>query len=171
MTMSIPESVFAEGRVSAIFVPTLGSDSAAIWNAGVQIGPFLMPDWDGATPTQNTGEQRRFSTRQAFTRLGRTSWAIAPLMYTYLPQKLGTAGNAGNKLYEALKEGNKGFVGMFYDVVPGTTLQANDLGDVLPVECGVQGKNARGTDEFSPLTVTQTLAVTGIVRQDVKLVA
>lgn len=171
MTVEIPESVTAEGNVKAIFVPTLATDSAALLNAGVDISCFLMPDWDGATPAQNTGDDRRFCSKQTFDRLGRVKWTLAPLTYTYLPQELGTPGHAANAVYEALAEGNTGLVFIGYGLDPAVDVVASDIGDIMPVACGVQGKAARGADEFAPLTVTQTLAVTGIVRQDVALLA
>ncbi|MDR6117273.1 hypothetical protein QE370_000457 [Aeromicrobium sp. SORGH_AS981] len=171
MTLTIPESAIAEGNVYGVYVPTLATDSAATLIAGINLSNFLMPDWDGATPNQNTGEDRRFSSRQTWAKFGRTSWEIAPLVYTYLPQQLGTPGHAANKVYEGLAPGNKGWLGLGYGILPTKTLAANDIFDFFPVECGVQGKQARGQDEFSPLTVTQRLIVTGPARLDRKLVA
>lgn len=171
MTVTIPESVEAEGNVSAFFVPTLATNSVALINAGTDVSCFLMPDWDGPAPTQNTGETRRFCSTQSFDRLGRVRWTIAPLVYTYLPQELGTPGHAANKVYEALSAGNEGFLVIAYGIAPGTPLVATDIADIFPVTCGVQGKQARGADEFAPLTVTQTLVVSGVVKEDVALVA
>lgn len=168
MTVSIPESVLAEGNVKAVFVPTLAAVSAATLNAGVDISCYLMPDWDGPTATQNTGESRRFCSRESFQRLGRKSWTIPPLVYTYDPQN--AAGDA-NAVYDALAEGNEGFLVVGYGIEPESDFAAADLVDVFPVECGVQVKNARGSDEFAPLTVTQTLAVVNVVRQDVAVAA
>lgn len=171
MTISIPESALAEGSVKAVFVPTAATDSAALINAGVDISCFLMPDWDGPTPTQNTGESRRFCSRESFQRLGRTTWAIPALSYTYLPQQLGTPGHAANAVYEALAAGNEGILYIGYGIEPSDDFAATDVVDRFPVECGTQGKPARGADEFAPLTVTQTLAVIGPVDQDVVLAA
>lgn len=171
MTVTIPESVTAVGNVKAIFVPTLATNSAAILNAGVDISCFLLPDWDGPTPTQASGETRRFCSRQSFDRLGRVRWTIAPLIYTYLPQELGTPGHAANAVYEALAEGNTGFVVIGYGIDSANPFTATDIADKFPVECGVQGKASRGADEFAPLTVTQTLSVTGPVVQDIKIIA
>ena len=174
MSVTIPESVEAEGRVKAVFVPALAdptSPTVTEATAGTNVSCFLMPDWDGVTPTQNTGEDRRFCSRQTFTRLGRVQYEVAPLMYTYLPQQVGTPGNEGNEAYEALAEGNTGFLIMAYGVDAEGDLSADDIVDVFPVECGVQGKQARGSDEFAPLTVTQTLVVRGPAQLDVALVA
>ena len=166
MTVSIPESVLAEGNVKAVFVATLASQtapSAAILNAGTDVSCYLMPDWDGPTATQNTGDDRRFCSRQTFTRLGRVQWEIAPLVYTYDPQ---TAAGDPNKVYDALAEGNTGFLVIGYGIDAAAVFASTDKVDVFPVGCGVQVKAARGADEFAPLTVTQTLAVTNVVNQD-----
>lgn len=168
MTIEIPESVLAEGNVKAVWVPTLASVTVAVLNAGVDISCYLMPDWDGPTATQNTGESRRFCSRESFQRLGRKTWSIPPLMYTYKPQD---AGDDANAVYDALAEGNEGFLVVGYGIEPESAFAAADLVDVFPAECGVQVKNARGADEFAPLTVTQTLAVTNLVRQDVAVAA
>lgn len=166
MSVEIPESVLAEGNVKIVFVPTLASQTApsiAVLNAGVDVSCFLMPDWDGPTATQNTGDSRRFCSRETFQRLGRKTWTIPPLVYTYVPQE---AGGDGNEAYDALAEGNEGFLVVGYGVDPADPFAVADLVDVFPVECGVQVKGARGSDEFAPLTVTQTLAVTNTVHQD-----
>lgn len=168
MTVTIPDSVLAEGNVKAVFVPTLATVSAATLNAGTDISCYLMPDWDGPTASQNTGDSRRFCSRETFQRLGRKTWTIPPLVYTYDPQ---TAAGVPNEVYDALTEGNEGFLVVGYGIDPADAFVATDLVDVFPVECGVQVKNARGADEFAPLTVTQTLAVTNTVRQDAPVVA
>lgn len=168
MTVSIPDSVLAEGNVKVVFVPTLASVSAAILNAGVDVSCYLMPDWDGPTATQNTGESRRFCSRESFQRLGRKSWSIPPLIYTYGPQD--DAGDI-NAVRDALADGVEGFLVVGYGIEPESEFAAGDFVDVFPVEAGVQVKQARGADEFAPLTITQTLAVTNVVRQDVAVAA
>lgn len=171
MTVTIPDSVPAEGNVKAVFVATLAdasAPSAATLNAGTDISCYLMPDWDGPTATQNTGEDRRFCSRQTFTRLGRVTWSVSPLTYTYDPQA--TAGDA-NEVYDALAEGNEGYLVVGYGIDASAAFAATDKVDVFPVEAGVQVKAARGTDEFAPLTVTQTLAVTGVPNLDAAVAA
>lgn len=166
MTVSIPDSVLAEGNVKVVFVPTLASvtaPTAVALNAGVDISCYLMAEWDGPTPTQNTGESRRFCSRESFQRLGRTTWAIPPLTYTYGPQD--DAGEI-NAARDALAPDTEGYLVIGYGLDPAEDFTAGDFVDVFPVECGVQAKPARGADEFAPLTITQTLAVTSTVSQD-----
>ena len=166
MPVLIPDSVLAEGNVKVVFLPTLASltaPTAVALNAAVDISCYLMADWDGPTPTQNTGESRRFCSRESFQRLGRTTWAIPPLSYTYGPQD--DAGDI-NAARDALAPGTEGFMVIGYGLDPADDFAAGDVVDVFPVECGVQAKPARGSDEFAPLTIMQTLAVTSTVAQD-----
>lgn len=175
MTVSIPESVTAEGNVKALFVPAIASVSTgptvAELTAGIDVSCYLMPDWDGPSATQNTGEDRRFCSKQTFTRLGRSQWEVSPLIYTYLPQELGTPGDDANEVYETLSPDTAGYLVVAYGFDPADTLAANDVVDIFPIEAGIQVKQARGSDEFAPLTVTQTLAVTGVPTLDKKVVA
>lgn len=175
MTVEIPEFVLAEGNVKAMFVPTVASmvapDASTILADGIDISCFLMPDWAGPSAAQNLGDSRRFCSRQTFQQGGRTTWSIAPLSYTYLPQELGTPGHAGNEVYEALAAGNTGVVIIGYGIDPAANFAAGDIADLFPVECLAQTKPANGSDEFAPLIVTQTLAVSGVVALDSVFVA
>lgn len=171
MPIVIPDSVLAEGNVKAVFVPTLASQtapSAATLNAGTDISCYLLPDWDGPTAAQNTGDSRRFCSRETFGQLGRVTWSVSPLVYTYDPQ---TAAGVPNEVYDALTAGNEGFLVIGYGIDAGTDFVATDIVDVFPVQAGVQVKSARGADEFAPLTVTQTLTVTNTVNQDAVVAA
>lgn len=166
MTVTIPESVLAEGNVKVVFAPTLASQTApsiAALNALTAASCYLMPGWEGPTAAQNTGDDRRFCSRQTFTKNGRVTWSVAPLIYTYDPQN---AGGDANDLYDALTEGNEGFLVIGYGIDAADTFTVGDIVDVFPVSCGVQTKQAAGSDEFAPLTVTSTLAVSGLVHQD-----
>jgi|GEM_PF-5855444 len=169
MTVTIPESVTAEGNVQALYIPAAADPTAptpAEITAGTDVTCFLMPDWDGPSATQNTGEDRRFCSRQTFTRLGRTQWEVSPLIYTYLPQELGTPGDAANAVYELLAPDTTGFLVLAYGADPAVALTTGDVVDIFPIAAGIQSKQVRGSDEFAPLTVTQSLAVTGVPSLD-----
>ena len=170
MTVTIPASITAEGNVKAVFVPVIAgaAPTAAELLGGTDITCYLMPDWDGPSAEQNVGDDRRFCSTQTFDRLGRVKWTISPLMYTYDPQ--GAGASAPNKVYTALAAGNTGNVVMAYGIPSSTAIIATKKVDVFPVKCGVQVKQSRGSDEFAPLTVMQTLAVTGLVGIDVVVV-
>lgn len=171
MTIEIPE-VFAEGNVRAAFIPAISNiatgPTVAEMAAGVLIGRYLMPDWDGFTGTQNKGESRRFSSREVYQRFGRTAHSIAPLNYTYNPQELGTPGAPGNEVYEACEHGNLGYLVLGFGLLAedddtglDIPFAAGDIVSFAPSECGEQFEQARGADEFAPLAVMQELIVKG----------
>lgn len=165
MTVVIPSSVTAEGNVNAIFAPAIASMAAPTVleltaTGSVDISAFLMPDWDGPSAAQKKGESRRFASKQSFERLGRVSWTLAELVYTYLPQTALT--DPANKAYAKLTSGIVGFVAIRYGLATTVALAAAQKVDVFPVECGLQRKSVQGSDEFAPLTVLQELGVTGI---------
>lgn len=161
MTVTIPTSVTAEGNVKVVYVPVIAgaAPTAAELAAGTDVSCYLMPDWDGPSANQNTGDDRRFCSKQTFDRLGRVKWTISDLSYTYDPQ--GTGASAPNKVYTALATGNTGNLVVAYGINPAVAIIATKKVDVFPVTCGQQFKKARGSDEFAPLTVMQTLAVVG----------
>lgn len=166
MTVTIPNSITAEGNVKVVFVPTIAgaAPTAAELAAGTDISCFLMPDWDGPSAAQSTGDDRRFCSRQTFDRLGRVKWTISELSYTYDPQA--ATSTPENKVYLALATGNTGKLCIAYGVNPAVAIAAAKKVDMFPVTCGQQDKKARGSDEFAPLTVKQTLAVTGLAVLD-----
>lgn len=167
MTVTIPASVGAEGNVRVMFASALSSRTSPTivqlnGATTVDISCHLMPDWGGITGEQATGEDRRYCSRESFDRLGRVKRTIAPMTYTYLPQS--STATAGNEAYLALTTGNTGYLVIAYGINPAdTTLSAADKVESIPVECGVQNKNAAAADEFAPLTITQTLGATGVV--------
>lgn len=178
MTVEIPESVTAEGNVRAAFVPAIANlatgptvDEMA---AGVLLSLFLAPDWAGFAGTQSKGERRRYGSRQTFQRLGRTTNEVAALSYSYVPQKLGTPGAPGNKVYETLAEGTKGYLVLGYglDAELDEPFDANDVVDYALTECGEQFKQGGGgNDEFADLMVQQELVVVGRKYKDRKIAA
>lgn len=167
MTVSIPESVVAEGNVKVVFVPVIADPAAPTvteLTAGTDLSCYMMSGWEGLTAEQNTGEDRRFCSTEVFQRLGRTSWTVSPLSYTYLPQ--GDDTGDANAVYDALAKDNTGFLVVGYGIDPAVDFAMANLVEVAPVKCGVQIKATTGEDEFAPLTVSQTLGVTGTVTQD-----
>lgn len=164
MTVTIPESVTAEGNVKIVFLPALAdpaapSAAALVASTAVDVSCFLMPDWGGITGTQAVGDDRRFCSKESYQRLGRITRTVAPMTYTYLPQE--TDSHAANKARAALEEGNTGWLVVGYGVDPADSFTTGDLTRSVPVECGYQNHNAAAADEFAPLTITQTLGVVG----------
>lgn len=171
MTLSIPESDTAEGNVKVTFIPGAIADLEAVTPteannaANVALDVFMLQGWAGLTSNQNTGQDRRFASKEGFDRLGRSTRSLAPLQYTDKPQETGS--DPGNKAKTALAEGTTGYVMIGRGKDPADTWADDDQYVILPVECGVQNPDVTGSDEFAPLTITQTLGVTGILLEGV----
>lgn len=170
MTLSIPESAPAEGNIKVTFLPGAIADvdevtpTEANNAANVNLAGFLMPGWTGLQSNQNTGQDRRFGSKEGFDRLGRITRSLGQLQYTWLPQ----AGNAdaANDAYVGLAEGTTGHVMFGFDKDPAAAWAADDVYWLAPVECGAQNPDSTGSDEFAPLTITQSLGITGTVTKD-----
>lgn len=174
MTVVIPASVTAVGNVKVAFVPALANTSAPTVaeltaTGAVDISCFLMPDWGGVTADQNKGQDRRFCSKEAFDRLGTVTRSVADIVYTYLPQAVGT--DPANKAYTTLVQGTNGFLVIRYGLDVSVAFTAAQKVDVLPVTLGVQTKAVAGSDEFAPLTVTQGMGATGILVRDAVVAA
>lgn len=178
MTVEIPESVTAQGNIRAAFVPAIANPAVGPttteMQAGILLSLFLDPDWAGFTGTQSKGERRRYGSRQTYQRLGRTAHEAAALVYSFVPQKLGTPGAPGNKVYETLAEETKGYLVLGYglDAELDEPFEANEIVDYALVECGEQFKQGGGgNDEFADLMVQQELVVIGRKYKDRKIAA
>jgi len=143
---------------AATGIPTRTEVNAAIGAHQYIYGRFDM------TPSQNTGEgPRKNARRSAPTELGMVTYPAAEMQYSYLPQELGTPGNVGNKLYEAMSPGAN-LTLVIVDGVEGdklTEMPASTVGDVYRIETGVRRKGATGDGEFDHSSVTQSVVVKG----------
>lgn len=172
MTVVIPNSIVAQGNVKVAFVPAIANTSTPTVvemtaTGAVDVSCYLMPDWGGVTADQNKGSDRRFCSTQAFERLGIISRSVADLVYTYLPQTVGT--DTANSAYTKLATGTNGFLVIRYGKSVGSAFATGDKVDILPVTLGAQTKAVSGSDEFAPLTVTQGVGATGLLVQDAVL--
>lgn len=173
MTITIPESVSAEGNVKVTFVPAIADTSAptaTVLNgaSSVAMDVFMLSGWGGLTSNQNTGQDRRFASKEGFDRLGRITRSLAALQYTWNPQE--DASDPANDAYVALDEGTTGFFVFGFGKDPADAWAATDLTWIVPVECGAQNPDVTGADEFAPLTITQTVGITGTTVRDVAVV-
>lgn len=171
MTVVIPASITAQGNVKVAWVPAIAGASPTVVEVtavgAVDLSCFLMPDWGGITADQNKGEDRRFCSTESFDRLGTVKRSIADLVYTYLPQTVGT--DPANKVYTTLAAGTTGFLLIRYGLPVATAFAASQKVDYIPAIAGVQVKSVAGSDEFAPLTVTQGIGATGILVKDAAL--
>lgn len=166
MTASIPESVAAEGNVNVYFLPAgvnLAALTVAEFTAGVDITCFLPEVWDGITGEQSKGEQTRMCLKESFEVLGKIKRSISDLTYTYLPQEDGT--DPANKVKTMLATGSNGVVVVRYGLPAPTAIAAAQKYDAIRSTTGVQNKNTKGSDEFAPLTITQSISAQGALTE------
>ena len=162
-TVTVPDYVPAQNYVSVFFLPTIASQAAptvAEFTAGVDITPFLPVDWAGITGDQAKGSQTRMALPESFEILGRITRSISEFVYTYLPQAAGS--DPANKVYTAMAAGSAGYIAVRYGVPTSTSIAATQKVESIKVITGVQNKQTTGTDEFAPLTVTQSVSAQAV---------
>lgn len=174
MSVVFPEGIVAEGNVKVAFVETLAdvdSPSVAAIVAGVDLSGYIKAGQFSTTSEQARGDDRRLGSKQTFQTLGRETPAIADLVYVYDPQS--APADPENEAYETLVSGTEGFFVVRYGLdAQDVAFAAAQKVDVYPVQLGVQRKDsAPENDEFAKLTVTQSVAVSGLVVRDAVLAA
>lgn len=176
MAVVTPDGVQAEGNVAVWFkaggftdpaAPTVAELTGAVQLAGYIKGGTFTP-----TAEQGTGDDRRLSSRETFQVLGRVTRGFDDVQYVYNPQELGTPGHSDNAAYEVLTEGQTGDIAIRWGKDADAAPTADDVVDVVPVECGAQRKvGPAENDEFARLVVSQRWGVTGPASVDVEVVA
>lgn len=170
-----PPGVSSQGNTRAIYVPTLVAANAPdisseLGAAGaVDFSCFVLEGQFNAKGEQNRGEDRRFCSKESYEQLGRVTRGIDDLQYVFDPQA--SAADPNNRAYEVFKKDVTGFfiVRMGLDART-VDWAAGQKVDVWPVKFGVQVK-VWGGDEFAKYSITQGVAVTGPITEDVALVA
>lgn len=173
MVAYFPTGKKAEGNSKVVYVATLASPTAvtvAEATGGTDVSNFITGGNWQPSADQAKGDDRRHGSKATFEQLGREKWTIANLEYVADPQA--APADPNNEAYETFKSGITGYflhrVGLDVD----TDAAASQKWDVYPIEFGSQVKTPLAEDdEFALITVTQTVAVTGPVRQDVALTA
>lgn len=176
MVVTIPVGVKAEGNLKVVWVPTLTSVTAppvADVNAagGLDISFFLTAGNFKPSGEQARGEDRRVGSKQTFETLGREKSTIDDIVYIADPQAAALA--AGNKAMELFQPGVTGFFIVRYGLDAETVdMAVAQKVDIWPMQFGVQNKVALDeNDEFAKIRITQPVAVTGIVRKQIAIVA
>lgn len=173
MVAYFPTAKKAEGNSKVVYVPTLINPLAptvAEVTGGLEVSNFITGGNWQPSADQAKGDDRRHGSKATFEQLGREKWTIANLEYVADPQAAAAAAN--NEAYETFKSGISGWflhrVGLDVD----TAAVAAQKWDVYPIVFGAQAKTPLAEDdEFAVITVTQTVAVTGPIHQDVALTA
>ena len=168
MPLTLPPTAKSLGQktvvvLSAVPAAGTGIPTVAETNAGL-FGSLHFYTPLSFVPNQNTGEgPRKLGAKYVPTALGLITYPAVDAQYSYLPQSLGTAGAAGNEMYEKLVPGTKRTVVVLdgKDGTATTAVAANDIADIFLVECGARRKGETGDGEFDELSVTQSLVVVG----------
>lgn len=175
MAVVTPDGVQAEGNVAVWFVSgalTVAAPTVAQITAGTQLAGYIKGGSFTPTAEQSTGDDRRLASRETYQVLGRVTRGFDDVQYVYNPQELGTPGHEDNDAYEALVEGATGHIVIRWGLDADTALAADDVVDIIPIECGAQRKvGPAENDEFARLVVSQRWGVTSASSIDVEVVA
>lgn len=169
MTVVFPPGVTAEGNVKAQVVPAIAVKTApttAEITAGIDISGFVMAGQFTPGTEQARGTNRRLGSKQTFQRLGRDNPSFENIQYVYYPQS--TVPDPNNKAFETLVNNYAGFIVVRFGLDAQSSAWATTQKcEVWPVEFGVQQKMPPPEDdEFALLTVSQAVAVTGVVERN-----
>lgn len=176
MAVTVPPGVNAEGNLKVAYVPTIADLAAPtvaeISAAGaLDISFFLTGGNFKPSGEQARGDDRRVGSTQTFERLGREKSSIDDLVYVADPQAV--AATAENKAMELFQSGVVGFFVVRYGLDALTVdFASTQFVDIWPIKFGVQNKTPLAeNDEFALITITQGVAVTGIVRKQIAIAA
>lgn len=176
MVVTIPPGIKAEGKSSVLYVPTLTSPAApttaeVTGASALDLSFFLTAGSFKAAGEQAKGDDRRYGSKQTFQTLGRTTHTIDDIVYISDPQAAASAPT--NEAMETLAEGITGYLIVRWGLdAESAAFAATQKVDVYPVEFGSQNKTPLGdNDEFAKITITQGVAVTGLVRKQVAIAA
>lgn len=175
MVVTIPTGVKAEGNLKVAFVPTIATPTAPtvveVNAAGsLDVSFFFTAGNFKPSGEQARGDDRRVGSKQTFEVLGREKSTIDDLVYIADPQAAALA--ASNKAMELFQPGVTGFFVVRYGLDAETVdFATTQKVWVWPIIFGAQNLTPLPeNDEFAKITMTQPVAVTGIVRKQVALV-
>jgi len=171
MVAYYPTGKKAEGNSKVVFVTTLVDPADILVSevtGGLDVSNFIKGGAWQPSADQAKGEDRRHGSKDTYEQLGRIKRTIADLVYVADPQA--APADADNEAYETFKAGVTGWflhrVGLDVD----TAAAATQKWDAYPIEFGAQVKTpVAEDDEFAVITVTQAVAVTGRIFEDVPL--
>jgi hypothetical protein len=174
MVVTIPAGVKAEGNLKVAFVPTIAAVATPtiveVTAAGaLDISFFVTGGNFKPSGDQARGDDRRVGSKQTFESLGREKSTIDDLVYIADPQAAAAA--VGNKAMELFQPGVSGYFVVRYGLDAETVdFVAAQKVDIWPIIFGVQNKTQLAeNDEFAKITITQPVAVIGIVKKQIAL--
>lgn len=165
MALAAPPRTKALANTVVVFLTTppaapSGIATLAEVNAGLKAACFIYGDFN-PTAEQATGEGPTVMCEEfGETEFGRTTYSPVEVMYSYMPQELGTPGAEGNEVYEALEPGAEITAVVLHGISAKTdTLAAGDVSDQFLMQAGKRRKGKTGDGDFDKKAVMQFLRV------------
>lgn len=156
MLEEVPDSVASDDNFRLVFVAgDADATSAAVLNAAPEITYGFTPSGFNRTTSQETINDPRLTLLQNLTRPGKVTEGVE-VQYVF--------GGEDDILTDLLAKGAKGTLVARYAVPNATEWAAAQIADIIPVEAGIQRKDA--PTENGVWTKSQTLFVTGTVLTD-----
>lgn len=170
MTQPIPVAVNGDGNIKVVFVTTLAdptNPTVAECNAvsAVELSCYLTGDGWNPSTDEATVTDDRLCSRQTFEGIGRYTDKLQ-IKYVYRQQDPDAV---DNRAFKTLKRGTIGYLIVRWATAYEPDLAADDVVDVIPIECGVQQKQPRGDNE--KLKIMQSLPISSTYQRDVVVVA
>lgn len=167
MPAVMPKTVQSDSNKLVVFLTTPPAASTGIptvteINAALFASLYIVGDF-AVTPAQSNGAgPSKLGASVTPIKLGRVTFPVVDVQYTYVPQSLGTPGGDGNEVYEALVPDNQ-VTAVVLDGYDGqaTTVTAGDVADIYLMKCGRRRKGRTGEGEQDEVSVTQSLEVVG----------
>lgn len=164
MPLATVETEKSQGNSVLIVLTTppaiLTAPTKAELNAGKFLTCHIYEGVPSVTPTENIGEGKRKACHRVVPQeRGNVTYPGLTVEYSYLPQEMGTPGNAANLAIETLTE-DAIVYGVIGDGIDGETsaLTTGDVVTLLPnLECCTQARGITDSGEFGQFSVKQTL--------------
>lgn len=162
MTISMPPTVKSFGNESLLVLTSLPAAPAAITSANVTAGKnitcHVVGDWYATAETNKVARQRKMCQTKVTEALGVSTWQTPDLIYTGMPQLVGTPSSPGNEAYEALPEGAIVYAVQRLGKGGKTAFVSGDKYLLWPLELGPQVWGPSADDEGGEFVLTQATA-------------
>lgn len=170
MTQPVPASIPADGSLKVLWVPTIADTTAPTVDEltapeVVDLSCYLTDDGYRPNTDEQVAADNRLCSRQNYERIGRYTDQL-DLTYIYRAQE---PASATNKAFTTLKHRELGHVVERWGADYEDAVEAGDIVDVKPAECGVQRKQP--PEANGRLRIMQKIFVRNAVQRDVAVVA
>lgn len=157
MTVVAPDGVKAEGAVKVAWVSSFADPEhpqTSDFTDALDMSLTFLAGGFTLAAAQETGEDRRFGSKEVFSELGRVTFSIEDATYVYDPQN-----DDADSAYGTLKAGTDGFWVLRYGLDINTDWADGQVVDIQASTCGFQRKQPPpDNDQFAKLQVQQSFA-------------